>query len=504
VKLDPPYDVVVRADLLRDLGSHIPRGARRLMLVFDPNVAGPVPGVVDALRKDGFEVHILAIPSGEAAKSIEVAAAAWQRLGEASFTRTDLIVALGGGATTDLAGFVAATWLRGSPVVYVPTTLLAMVDAAIGGKTGIDIEEGKNLVGAFHQPVAVLCDPVLLESLPAVEMAAGMAEVVKAGLIADPGILDVAWSGPREVINPAGPLLIEVIRRAVAVKAEVVAADPLESGRRSILNYGHTFGHAIEQVEHFEWRHGEAVAVGMVFAAEVAVRAGLMDPSLLGLHRELLSAIGLPTSYQPGRWDRLWPAMRRDKKNQGATRRMVLLEDVGQPVIVRDIPESLLKEAYQAISAVPGAAPYPMSGAAGSPLENPYGLPAYVPPADVPSDRPLDHPSGSRARGWSGDAVDGRGREAAGGDHSSGAWTLEGAGVPAGPSAGAALVTRGDARTGPPAGVLGPPAVVAPPTFGGPAVGPRPPELPPLPPKRPPSPMRRARHLDDQPPNPRE
>jgi 3-dehydroquinate synthase len=378
--VDPPYDVVVEPGLLRRLGEHIPDGVRRLVLMFDPAVAGPVPAVVDSLRKDGFEVHPLALPSGEAAKSVEVVAAAWGRLAEANFTRTDLIVGLGGGVTTDLAGFTAATWLRGVPVIHLPTTLLGMVDAAIGGKTGINLEEGKNLVGAFHHPKAVLCDPALLKTLPETQMASGMAEVIKAGLVADPGILDVVWSGPRETLNPDGPLLTEVIRRAVAVKAEVVADDPLESGRRAILNYGHTFGHAIEQVEAFQWRHGEAVAVGLVFAAEVAARAGLMEPSLLGLHRELLAAVGLPISYRPGRWERLWAAMGRDKKNQGATRRMVLLEDVAKPVIVRDIPESLLREAYQAISAVPAAVPYPVADGGPHPVEGPYGLPPYVPP----------------------------------------------------------------------------------------------------------------------------
>jgi 3-dehydroquinate synthase len=380
VAVDPPYDVVIRQDLLSDLGAHMPPHSHRLMLVFDPAVAGPVPGVVDTLRKDGFEVHLLAIPSGEAAKTAEVAAAVWQRLGEASFTRTDAVVAVGGGATTDLAGFAAATYMRGMPVVQVPSTLLAMVDAAIGGKTGIDLEEGKNLVGAFHQPHVVLCDPLLLESLPEPELVSGMAEVIKAGLVADPTILDVVWSGPRETLNPAGPLLRELIRLAVQVKADVVGGDPLETGRRAILNYGHTFGHAIEQAEGYSWRHGEAVAVGLVFAAEVSVRAGLMDPSLLGLHRELLAAVGLPTAYRPGRWDRLWAAMGRDKKNRGETRRMVLLEDIAKPVIVRDIPEGLLREAYQAVSAVAAAEPYPTAGGPDYTLDNPYGLPPYTPP----------------------------------------------------------------------------------------------------------------------------
>ncbi|MDR2565754.1 MAG: 3-dehydroquinate synthase [Bifidobacteriaceae bacterium] len=382
VEVDQPYEVAVGHGLLARLAEYLPKTAGRLMILFDPAVAGPIPALVDELRKDGFEVHLLAVPSGEEAKTIAVAAAVWQRLGEAAFTRTDAIVGIGGGSTTDVAGFVAATWLRGVPVLQVPTTLLAMVDAAIGGKTGINTDEGKNLVGAFHQPAAVICDQQLLDTLPTEEIVSGMAEVIKSGLVADPGILDVVWSGPQETLKPASPLLTELIRRAVAVKAEVVAEDPAESGRRTILNYGHTFGHAIEQVEHFRWRHGDAVAVGMVYAAEVAVRAGLMDPSLLGLHRELLTAVGLPIAYNSGRWAQLWPAMRRDKKNRGKTRRMVLLEDVGRPVVVRGIPEDLLEEAYQAISAVPGAAPYPVKTAPDYSLENPYGTPTYVPPVD--------------------------------------------------------------------------------------------------------------------------
>jgi 3-dehydroquinate synthase len=382
VDVEAPYDVIVGQGLLSGLDRYVPEDSKRLMILFDPSVAAPIPALVDELRKNGFEVHLLAVPSGEDAKEIDVAVAAWRRLGEAAFTRTDTIIGIGGGSTTDLAGFVAGTWLRGVPVVHVPTTLLGMVDAAIGGKAGLDTDEGKNLVGVFHQPAAVLCDQAMLETLPPEEIISGMAEIIKAGLVADAGILDVVWSGPQETLNPDSPLLGELIRRAVKVKAGIVAEDPNERGRRALLNYGHTFGHAIEQAEHFEWRHGDAVAVGLVFSAEVAVRAGLMDPSLLGLHRELLAAVGLPTSYKPGRWDRLWPAIRRDKKNKGKTRRMVLLEDVAKPLVVRDIPEDLLEEAYQAVSAVPGATPYPVKTADAYSLENPYGTPSYVPPID--------------------------------------------------------------------------------------------------------------------------
>ena len=209
---------------------------------------------------------------------VAVAAALWSQLGAADFTRTDAVVGLGGGSVTDLAGFVAASWLRGVPVVQVPTTLLGMVDAAVGGKTGINTPEGKNLVGAFHPPVGVLCDVDVLETLPEADLAAGLAEVVKCGFIADPVILDLVESAvrddPERARRAGNPQLRELIERAVQVKAEVVAADLRESGLREILNYGHTLGHAIEQVEGYTWRHGEAVGVGMVYVAELARLAG--------------------------------------------------------------------------------------------------------------------------------------------------------------------------------------------------------------------------------------
>ncbi len=216
------------------------------------------------------------VPDAEAAKSVEVLAGLWARLGQSGFTRSDLVVGIGGGATTDLAGFVAASWLRGVQVVQVPTSLLAVVDAAVGGKTGINTAEGKNLVGAFHPPVEVLCDPAWLQTQPRADYVSGLAEVIKCGFIADPAILDLIEAAPERAVDPSldPALALELITRAVRVKAEVVAADLTESSLREILNYGHTFGHAIEQVEHFTWRHGDAVAVGMVYVAELAHRAG--------------------------------------------------------------------------------------------------------------------------------------------------------------------------------------------------------------------------------------
>jgi 3-dehydroquinate synthase len=261
------------------------------------------------------------------------------------------VVAVGGGATTDLAGFVAATWLRGVRIVHVPTTLLGMVDAAIGGKTGIDTPEGKNLVGAFHPPAGVVCDLALLATLPRAELASGMAEIVKAGFIADPEIVQTIEADPQEALDPASPVLRRLVERAVRVKADVVTADLRETSRREILNYGHTLGHAIEKVERFRWRHGDAVAVGMVYAAELSAAVGRLDQGSVRRHREVLESVGLPTTYARGRWPALLDAMRVDKKARGATLRFVVLDEVGRPAVLHGPDEELLAATYEKISA---------------------------------------------------------------------------------------------------------------------------------------------------------
>src|SRR5690606_35069949 len=232
-----------------------------------PEIAGRVEA---ALRDAGYRVVPLPVPDGEQAKSVQVAAELWSALGRNGVTRSDAVVGVGGGATTDLAGFVAATWLRGVTAVLVPTTLLAMVDAAVGGKTGINTPEGKNLVGAFHPPVGVLCDLAALETVPREDYVAGLAEIIKGGFIADPEILRLIESDPAGAVTPHGAHTRELIERKIRVKAEVVGADLRESGLREILNYGHTLGHAIERAEDYRIRHGEAVAIGLVYAAELA------------------------------------------------------------------------------------------------------------------------------------------------------------------------------------------------------------------------------------------
>ena len=233
----------------------------------------------------GIDAHRIEIPDAEAGKELPVVGFIWDVLGRIGIGRQDAIVSLGGGAATDVSGFAAATWLRGVDVVHVPTTLLGMVDAAVGGKTGINTDAGKNLVGAFHQPLAVLVDLATLESLPRNEIVAGMAEIVKAGFIADPVILDLIEADPEAALDPTGTVLPELIRRAVAVKAEVVAADEKESQLREILNYGHTLAHAIERRERYRWRHGAAVSVGLVFAAELGRLAGRLDDETADRHR---------------------------------------------------------------------------------------------------------------------------------------------------------------------------------------------------------------------------
>jgi 3-dehydroquinate synthase len=275
-------------------------------------------------------------------------------LGQADFTRSDAVIGLGGGATTDLAGFVASTWLRGVKVVQVPTTLLAMVDAAVGGKTGINTVEGKNLVGTFHAPAGVLCDLAALESMPRHDYVAGLGEVVKCGFIADPRILDLVEAHTDEITDPVraagSEVLAELVERSVAVKARVVGEDLREAGLREILNYGHTLGHAIEHVERYSWRHGAAVSVGMVFAAELARLAGRLDEEVVARHRSVLTALGLPTSYRGDRWDQLLAAMRRDKKTRGDLLRFVVLEDVARPVRLEGPDPALLVAAYAEIS----------------------------------------------------------------------------------------------------------------------------------------------------------
>ena len=345
-----PYQVVVGAGVLGELPGLVPKDARTVVVIHPEGLGEIARPACGALTAAGFRVRAEPVPDGEAAKTVGVAARLWSRLAEHGVTRSDCIVGIGGGATTDLAGFVAASWLRGVRVVLVPTTLLAMADAAVGGKTAIDIPEGKNLVGAFHSPAGVLADLVTLETVPRADYVAGLAEVIKAGFIADPVILDLVRQDPDGATVPHGAHARELIERAIRVKAEVVSEDLTEQGRREILNYGHTLGHAIERVEEYRFRHGDAVAIGMVYVAGLARLAGRLDEQTCALHRPVLASVGLPTAYPAGVWPSLREAMGVDKKARGARLRLVVLDGLARPSIFDDPSEELLQQAYQEVA----------------------------------------------------------------------------------------------------------------------------------------------------------
>jgi 3-dehydroquinate synthase len=349
-----PYDVVIGHDLAERLPQMLGVGVQRVAVVFSDALAELVRPVLDSLAA-AYDVMVLPIPDGERAKKAAVAVSCWEALGEAGFTRSDAVVTFGGGATTDVGGFVAATWLRGVKVVHVPTTLLGMVDAAVGGKTGVNTRSGKNLVGAFHEPAGVLCDLSTLRSLPRAELLAGLGEVIKCGFIADPAILTLVDGNEPSGLDADSPVLRELVERAVRVKAAVVSADLKETGGspddpgREILNYGHTMAHAIERTENYRIRHGEAVSIGCVYVAELASRAGTLATDIVERHRHTFARVGLPTSYSKASFDDLHRAMRVDKKARGSQLRFVVLSDLAVPTVLAGPSVVDLRDAYAAI-----------------------------------------------------------------------------------------------------------------------------------------------------------
>ena len=357
-----PYDVLIGHGILAELPRIVQEtpgaGGGGVTIIHAKALADRARAAEAALTNEGLRVLSIEVPNGEAAKKARVLEYLWDRLGSFRLGRDGLVVGLGGGATTDLAGLAAATWLRGVPVVQVPTTLLAMVDAAVGGKTGIDTPAGKNLVGAFHPPAAVIADLEMLSTLPAAELRAGLGEVIKCGLIADSVILDRVLADPADCLTWDSPVLADLVARSVAVKAAVVGEDLTESGLREVLNYGHTYAHAIEKVTGYSWRHGEAVAVGCVFAAEIAHRNGNLSRDALALHRQSLEAVGLPTRFPEGegRWEELKEAMMSDKKVRSGRLRLVLLDDIARPVRVQAPAESVLLSAHEAVTGGPSPA----------------------------------------------------------------------------------------------------------------------------------------------------
>jgi len=352
-----PYDVTIGRGLLGELVAAAKAGASgRAALIHAPTLAQTAEAIREALQDEGIATHLLEVPDAEDGKSLEVLGFCWDVFGEIGLERGDLVLGLGGGSVTDLAGFAAATWMRGVRLINVPTTLLAMVDAAVGGKTGINTGAGKNMVGSFYEPSAVIVDLTTLESLPPNELVAGMAEVIKCGFIADPEILTLVENDPAGAVDPTGAGVAELVRRAVTVKAEVVAADLKESDLREILNYGHTLAHAIEKREKFRWRHGAAVSVGMVFAAELARAAGRLDDATADRHVEVLHRLGLPTTYDPDALGELVKIMGSDKKTRSGMLRFVVLDGLAKPGRLVAPDPSLLAAAYSAVAGRPKSA----------------------------------------------------------------------------------------------------------------------------------------------------
>ena len=351
-----PYDVVVGHGVLDAVRGALGDGPQRVAVCYAEPLAHLADRVIATLGD--VEVLSLPLPDGEVAKTGAVAIEAWERLGAAGFTRSDAVVTVGGGATTDMGGFIAATWLRGVAVVHVPTTLLAMVDAAVGGKKVRNTGAGKNLVGAFHEPAGVVCDLDLLATLPEPELIAGLGEVLKCGFIADPEILALVERCPAVALDPRSGELRELVERPISVKIGVVQADLRETGGvstgsttagigREVLNYGHTMAHAIERATDYRVRHGEAVALGMVYVAELARLAGRLDDQTAGRHAEVLASVGLPTRFDGAAFEELHATMRVDKKARGSRLRFVVLEGLAEPAILADPPDELLRSAYE-------------------------------------------------------------------------------------------------------------------------------------------------------------
>jgi 3-dehydroquinate synthase len=346
------YTIHVGAGLLGALDERLPvfPYARRAVLVADANVVSWAKPAAESLGRR-LAVEVLEVAAGERSKSLDVAGGLLEELGKLGIRRHDVVLALGGGMVGDLAGFVGSVYQRGVAVVQLPTSLLAMVDAAIGGKTAVNLTCGKNMAGTFHQPAAVVADTRTLTTLPEREYRSGLAEVAKYGFCLDPPILDLLEANLDRVSARDPDLLEELVARSAGIKARIVAEDELDlKDRRAILNYGHTFGHALELDGGYErWLHGEAISVGLVFAASLAGASGMLDPGAVERHRTILDRLGLPTraSFDPGVMAGRWSM---DKKHRGV-QHWVLLRGIGDPVVTADVGPDAIDAALAAVQA---------------------------------------------------------------------------------------------------------------------------------------------------------
>jgi 3-dehydroquinate synthase len=353
VQLPPAsYDITVRPGLLREAGALLAKltPARKAAIITDSHVGSlHLPVLHDSLRSAGFESVVATIPAGEQYKTLATLMPVYDQLLIAKIERGTPILALGGGVVGDMAGFVAATVLRGVPFVQIPTSLLAMVDASVGGKTGVDHTTGKNLIGAFHQPIAVMIDPDVLKTLPPRELRSGLAECIKHDLIRDADAFDRLPSELPAVLALDSAVLAKLIAHNVAIKARVVEADPFEKGERAHLNFGHTFGHAIESVSNFSYAHGEAIALGMCAASFVSAQLGLIDEIARQRIIAAISRAGLPTSGLSLNIDSVIETMFFDKKVKAGRIRFVLLEKIGRAIIRDDVPPEIVRAALESL-----------------------------------------------------------------------------------------------------------------------------------------------------------
>jgi shikimate kinase/3-dehydroquinate synthase len=353
---DGEYPIHIGDGLLAHVGgalraAGVPEGGR-IAVVSNPVVA-PLYGlqVEAALRSAGFLPFACSIPDGEPHKTLATVAALYDQFLAAGLDRSGTVLSLGGGVTGDIAGFAAASFMRGVRFVQVPTTILAMADASVGGKVGVDLPQGKNLVGAFKQPVAVVMDPIVLATLPQEEVRSGMAEVIKHGIIGAPDLL-----AELEAVTPNAqyPISPPLLAQTLQVKIQVVEKDPYEQGRRAVLNLGHTVGHGLERLSDFSLRHGEAVAIGMVAASRIAFELGRADRALSDRIEAVLGAWGLPVRCPPHDADAIWEAMTHDKKRRGRTLRWVLPHAIGHVEIVEDVPPGVVRSVLQDLGARSG------------------------------------------------------------------------------------------------------------------------------------------------------
>lgn len=352
---DKSYDIVIGHDLKQQIMDFIRRCkfSRKALLITDTNIA-PLYGekVQTVLNEAGLDAKIAVIDAGEQSKSLACAETLYTQAIEHGLDRKSPVIALGGGVVGDLAGFIAATFMRGVPFIQMPTSLLAQVDSSVGGKVAVNHALGKNLIGAFYQPKAVFMDLDMMKSLPQREIATGLGEVVKYGYIYDRDFYEYLLAHKDEILNLNSNAVSHIIARSCEIKADVVSQDEKESGLRAILNFGHTLAHAIEkETQYKKYNHGEAVAIGMVGAAKISAKLGMIDEKIVDDMEKLLAMFNLPQKAENCRAENIYADIFHDKKTVNGTVNWVLLQDIGKVCISKDVPEKIVKEAIAEILA---------------------------------------------------------------------------------------------------------------------------------------------------------